>query len=313
MIDFPMISIAHELGWFEYREAVKKMLRDNDIDTLFIFAPAMMKGLNIDSLSMARTCLNGYKKSDVYGMNFNTAIQQYVYIHFIAAASEVCDNVYHYIVDPTEPDYSQLFDFNHYRNMYYLSLKRQNSIVMPFYEYGLKNYCTFDCDKNFEFIFGASALMPSRDYLREAKDYFEQHEGWDCNIITKANRDVRPQGQYFWDIAHARYSLVVPSYDVHTFSIQRLFECAFNDCLAFVLKSCDLQDVSCFPDIVDIIMSELLIDSIYDVDAKIASFAETKRKQVVCDIMNSESIKKITNLDWLRDRWQSLRGLGGTK
>lgn len=34
---------------------------------------------------------------------------------------------------------------------------------------------------------------------------------------------------------------------------------------------------------------------------------------LVYDIMNSDSIKQVTDLDWLKSKWHTLKWLGGNK
>lgn len=312
-IDGHLVSMAHDLGWIKFRKRIQSMLIDNDIDTLIIFSSQMGGGINFKNQSVIKTCLKGCNKDDTYGAKFSIAMQQYVYIQFILAASDVCENVYQYIIDPTEPDYSRTIEFDNFRTLYYAACKRRNAVIMPFYEYGLRHYCDYVVDKTIEFTFGATALTEARKYMIDSKDYLEGHEGWDCNIITKANVGVKPQSEYLFGLAQSKFSLVVPSYDAETFSIERFFECVFCDCVPLVFSSCCLGDILCYPDIVDIINSRLLVDSFDDIDSKIASFSDSMRKQVLYDIMNSESVRMITDLDWLRNRWSQLKGLGGTK
>ena len=312
-IDGHLVSMAHDLGWVKFRKHIQSVLIENDIDTLIVFSSQMGGGINFKNQSVIKTCLKGCSRDDSYGAKFSIAMQQYVYVQFILAASDVCENVYQYIIDPTEPDYSRAIEFDNFKTLYYAACKRRNAVIMPFYEYGLKHYCDYTVDKTIEFTFGATALTEARQYMIDSKEYLENHDGWDCNIITKANVGVRPQSEYFYGLAQSKFSLVVPSYDVKTFSIERFFECVFCDCVPLVLSSCCMDDISCYPDIVDIINSYLLVDSFSDIDAKIASFSDSMRCSVIYDIMNSESVKMVTDLDWLRNRWSQLKGLGGTK
>lgn len=312
-IDGHLVSMAYDLGWVKFRKKIQSMLIENDIDTLIVFSSQMGGGINFKNQSVIKTCLKGCSRDDAYGAKFSIAMQQYVYIQFILAASDVCENVYQYIIDPTEPDYSRAIEFDNFKTLYYAACKRRNAVIMPFYEYGLKRYCDYTVDKTIEFTFGATALTEARQYMIDSKEYLENHDGWDCNIITKANVGVRPQSEYFYGLAQSKFSLVIPSYDVETFSIERFFECVFCDCVPLVFSSCCLGDISCYPDIVDIINSYLLVDSFDDIDSKIATFSDSMRKQVIYDIMKSESVRMITDLDWLKNRWSQLKGLGGTK
>lgn len=313
MIDGHLVSLAKDLGWTKFREHVKSLLAEHNIDTLIIFSSQMGGGISFKNPSIIKTCIKGCNRDDRYGAKFSLAMQQYVYIQFILAASDVCENVYQYIIDPTEPDYSRAIKFKNFRTLYYAACKRRNAVIMPFYEYGLKHYCDYNVNKTIDFTFGATALTDDRRYMIDSKEYLENHDGWDCNIITKANVGVRPQSEYFFGLAQSKFSLVVPSYDAKTFSIERFFECVFCDCVPLVFSSCCMNDISCYPDIIDIINSYLLVDSFSDIDAKIASFSDSMRCQVIYDIMDSESVKMITDLDWLRNRWSQLKGLGGTK
>lgn len=285
------------------------------IDTLIVFKTDLRDNFRYKRESGGRTLINGSHRDDKYSSTFLSSKAQLENLKFVEAAASACDNVYQYALDPDEARLETLFNFKNFARLYFNDNDRQGTVFIPYHEYSMvQEYHPLDQYLTNTFCFHATANNAKRQWLIDAKPRLESITGYDVHIKVRGERGTSNQRDYMAILQRSRFTLVVAAYDNEAFSWPRLFEAACCGCLPFVMSDCNLQDVEqIYPDVCDIIRSELMVDSLDDMFDLMDNMPEEKRRRIVYDIMTSESIKKVTCLDWLKHRWQVLKGLGGMK
>ena len=138
----------------------------------------------------------------------------------------------------------------------------------------------------------------TKDRLQHIVDYKEYLErNYDCKIvtnITKEDRKPLKQQEYYNKLSKSEYTLIIPSYDISTFSIIRFLEAVMVDCLPLIYSLCDLTDLKrTFPDIFNIVERKLIVEDIRGIDDKMAEIND-ERKSILDEIKSTKSFKKIT-------------------
>lgn len=301
-------------SWQNKLDDAISVLEYNVIDTLIIFKTDLRDNFRYKKETGGRTLVNGSHRDDTYSSTFLSSKAQLENLKFVEAASIVCDNIYQYALDPDEARLDVLFNFKNFARLYFNECKMQNSIFIPYHEYSMiREYVQIDTDDKSLFCFHATANNDRRKWLADMKEELESEPLYNCKIKVRNSRGTSYQREYMQVLQHSLYTLVIDSYDPDAFSWPRFFEAACCGCLPFVMSDCNLQDIEAiYPDVCDIIRSELFVDDFADMQAKMKSMNESTRRQLVSDIMNSDSVKKITDYGWMHDCWSQLKGLGGT-
>ena len=309
------VDITFSGSWSNKLEDAKAALEYYGVDTLIIFKTDLRDNFRYRKESGGRTLLKGSRRDDQYSSTFLSSKVQLENLKFVEAASQVCDNVYQYALDPDEARLEALLDFKNFARLYFNDNVRQGTTFIPYHEYSMvREYWPIDTDDKNLFCFHATANNAKRQWLIDAKDKMESTEGFDVHIKTRGERCTSNQRDYMATLQRSRFTLVVAAYDKDAFSWPRLFEAACCGCLPFVMSDCNLQDIEyIYPDVCDIVKSELMVDSLDDMYELMHKMSEKKRKALVYDIMTSYSIQRVTDLDWLKSKWHTLKGLGGNK
>lgn len=324
-IDFKTNEVVKQAGnWPDYIDACKKFLVDNGITTMFVIGSTMVSGKKFgDEHSIARD-VDRMQHEVNFSMNFVSMRTFYSRVQFINACSQVCKYVYHQVVDPQEPDYSRVFDFNEYIEFVDLQFASRKRVLMPYYEwYSFKeNQNSIDfSDRNPAFTFGASAVTTDRHYLialvDEMKEAFDK-EKLQCDILLRtkveAGKSRTPfvdQRQYVYDLQYAVATVVVPAYDAEAFSWFRFVESASCGCVPLVYKECCIDSIKkCYPETYKVICDELIVDDVADIVEKVKKFTDDSERIKMCKkIQDSIASKHVFDIQWLQDRWHKLQGV----
>ena len=324
-IDFKTNEVVKRTGnWPDYIDACKKFLVDNSITTMFIIGSTMVQNKKFgDEHSIARDVDRMHHEVNLR-MNFVSMRTFYSRVQFINACSQVCKYVYHQVVDPQEPDYSRVFDFNEYVEFVDLQFESRRRVLMPYYEwYSFKedqNSIEFS-DRNVAFTFGASAVTADRHYLialvDEMKEAFEREKlQYDILLRKKveAGKSRTPfvdQRQYVYDLQYAVATIVVPAYDAEAFSWFRFVESAARGCVPLVHKECSIDSIKkCYPETYKVICDELIVDDAADVVEKVKKFTNDSERIKICKkIQDSIASRHVFDIQWLHDRWHKLQGV----
>lgn len=324
-IDFKTNEVVKQTGnWPDYIDACKKFLVDNDITTMFIIGSTMVQNKKFGDEHLIARDVDRMQHEVNLRMNFVSMRTFYSRVQFINACSQVCKHVYHQVVDPQEPDYSRVFDFNEYVEFVDLQFESRRRVLMPYYEwYSFKddqNSIEFQ-DRNIAFTFGASAVTADRHYLialaNEMKESFDK-EKLQYDILLRTKVEVGKsritfvdQRQYVYDLQYAAATIVVPAYDAEAFSWFRFVESAARGCVPLVYKECCIDSVKkCYPETYNVICDELVVNDVDDIIEKVKKFTDDSERIKMCKkIQDSIASRHVFDIQWLYDRWHKLQGV----
>lgn len=290
----------------DYKDAIdlsKKILKDNDIKKLIIYKSILCQGYDNSNMSLAKSFINNIE-NECYDKMWNYVSVRNVLLKFtfIMEASKYCDSVYDFVLDPQEPRYDKVLKFNNYKTLY--GMVKNDMFYMPCFEYGVKEICNkLDKNKTNDFIFYCGAVTDDRKFIAEQKEKLESLENCDIKIFLKKQRPL-PQNEYYEKLAKSKYTICIKAYDKTAFSMYRLIEALECDCLSFIMKDCCLDDVkNTFEDIYDILINNLIVEDFDEAISKCSNWDEDKRKNIINDIKNTPSYKKIMNKEFIKKRW----------
>ena len=324
-IGFKTNEVVKQTGnWPDYIDACKKFLVDNGITTMFVVGSTMMQGKKFGDEHLIAKDVDRMQHEVNLRMNFVSMRTFYTRVQFINACSQVCKHVYHQVIDPQEPDYSRVFDFNEYVEFVDLQFASRKRVLMPYYEwYSFKedqNSIEFS-DRNLAFTFGASAVTADRHYLialvDEMKEAFER-EKFQYDILLRTKVEVGKnrtpfvdQRQYVYDLQYAVATIVVPAYDAEAFSWFRFVESAARGCVPLVFKECCVDSIKkCYPETYKVICDELIVNDAVDVVEKVKKFTDDSERIKTCKkIQDSIASRHVFDIQWLQDRWHKLQGV----
>lgn len=310
--------------WPSYIDACKDFLVRNDINTVFVLGATMLSGKRYGQEHAIRRDLDRMKTETELRMNFVIMKTFYSRIQFLNACSQVCDNVYHHVIDPLEPDFNEVFGFKNYQEFTDLRFASRRRVLMPYYEWYsfMQGNEAIECkDRMTSFTFGGSAVTAERAFLVELIDDVEEKlskHGFAFDIKLKKPKAVKEnndkfvdQRQYVYDLVYSVSTLIVPAYDAEAFSWFRLVESVCRGCVPLVYSQCCLDSVrTAFRSLYDFICDELIVDSADDIVAKIETFSDDDVRIATCKkIKNLIAEKHVLDIEWLRDRWSKLDGV----
>lgn len=192
--------------------------------------------------------------------------------------NEMSVDLFHEDVKPTEK-----YNLYHGYDIPAYNIKRLDS-----FQYYLNNKNSiFDSnysEKQFDFTYGYTVLQKSdrNKYIKFVNDVsskFEKTNIYVRNDVTGENtlvdRDV-----YLDKIGLSKYTIMLPSYDTHCFSIYRFIESLYHDCLPLLHSDNNIEDVQ----------------KSYDVDLKM----------LITDKMFSEK-ERLELLNYLKEKFMKVR------
>jgi len=102
-------------------------------------------------------------------------------------------------------------------------------------------------EKIYDLTFGYSVLENSKrdyalDYVDQMSPYFSNTNIFCKNYVTGEDSLV-DRDTYLDYIKKSKFTLVLPSYDQHCFSIYRFIESLHNNCLPIINEMCNISDV----------------------------------------------------------------------
>lgn len=324
-MDTILFSIKNEFDeagdWPAYIDRCHQFLVDNDIDTIFMYGCQMLQSKSFNQEKSIARDIFRMKKEVLLRTNFATMKTFYSRLQFVNACSFTCDNVYHQMIDPQEPDLSRVFDFKNYKELVDVQTASRKRVAMPYYE----EYSFSDeqididfSDRITAFKFGASATTKDREFLIDMVKELKQKFGDEADItlmVKKQNGKRKTkfvdQRQYVYDLRYTCSTLLVPAYDAEAFSLARLVESAGKGCVPIVYAACCLDSIrQLYPELVELIEDELIaedVDGIFELVEK--SKQDDFRKRICYDIQSCLAKQHVLDIQWLRDRWHKLPGL----
>ena len=311
----PYDSVLHYeckdvVGWKEHFKYAKDFLISNNIDTLIIFKPLMMQKMKYNDMYQYNLFKRKRKENNQYGFKYETMKHVYARSILIEVASKVCKRCIHFIVDPQEPNFNSVYDFNEYREAYFLQKHNNRECVfMPCCEYGLNNIAKdyVARDKVLDFCFYCGALTEDRQFIKDAKDVLKTIPNSDVEIL-ESGKDFIKQEHYYGIIAQSKFTLCIKPYDKTTFSALRWFEALCLDCIPLIHKGCCIDDFKgTYPDIYKVCCKYNLFVDFNEIQEKIFYLTSNDFYDIILkEIRNTKSFRKINDLSYIRERWKKL-------
>lgn len=315
--DVVKLDISHCKDWKEVLGYYGDVLKDNNIDTLFFTKCVIFGGFNKYNGGVVKNLKKAFKAGNFrHSWTFQSTKTILSKFLFVLKASNVCQNVYHYVVDPQEFVFQDFVKFKNFERIYYLDRSFEGCKLGFLHEHKLISEATVR-DKTADFVFYATAVSKRRQFIADAKEELESTPNWDCMIIVAKSLGAKErtaaisQDEYFDKLSVAKYTLVIKSYDETTFSSWRFIEAAARGCLPFVHKDVCLIDCeSTYPTIAKIIRKYLIVDDFAHVADNIESWPEKKRLKLLEMILQSDDWAKISTKAQIAAQWREL-GLPG--
>lgn len=256
--------------------------------------------------------VNNFKKAIsnkdfMYSRNFmfiKKILEKILFISCIAKRS----NIIQVIIDPQEPiicDYVN--NVKSFKKVYILRTKEMQ--YLPFYEFTMSKFFENKSKTKLnDLCFYCSALTEDRDFILKHKKFLE--DNFDAKVVSKTDnkQDRNPikQTVYYEKLCEAKFTLIIPSYDVETFSVIRFFEAIMADCLPIILKDVCLNHlILTFPDIYEIIKESLVLNKIENINKKMDSL-QKERCKILGEIKNTKSYKQIISEKYIKNSFNEL-------
>lgn len=113
-------------------------------------------------------------------------------------------------------------------------------------------------DKEFNLVFGMSVLTEDRIKVYENLLKIDNAKLFVKNKFTGEDSFIE-RDEYISHIAKSKFTLILPTYDSMSFSIFRLIESIYNDCLPLIGNDCYIEEIVDSLDIDRSVISEITI------------------------------------------------------
>lgn len=295
-------------NWTEVREYAKDLLVKNEIETLIVFKTIMSAQFKVGNMGLIKGLYEDAKRNDQFGFSFNQTrhiLEKYV---LVEQAADVCKNVYQFVSDPQEADFSEVIKFQNFKRLHILQ-DSGKFVYMPCYEYKLQKYCGRYAhnmqQKQFDFVFMCSAVTEDRNFIVKQKEVLTGVKNSVVRIIERKQKYLA-QHEYYDLLSRSKFTLCIKPYDNTSFSIARFLEALMVDCLALVSSDCCLDRVKeTFLDIYEIMVTEGLIVNYSDVQSTIYGL-NNNINNIINKLKDTKSFRRMTNEKFIKERWSKL-------
>lgn len=283
-------------NWIDkYNESVK-IIKKYNISNMFIIKQTILQSYNYNNGTIIENYIQNWKINPKFSMNFNMMKTLYEKICFITAIAKTCKTI-EFVIDPQQIQVNKYINFEYgYKNFYILNKKEIGLEYANFYE--PYYYNTEKQDKQKDFCFACTALTKDRKYIINCEDKFKKT--WLIKIVksNKTGKKLSQQEYYEW-LKQSKYTLIIPSYDVSTFSIIRFVEALKYGCIPLIHIKCNLNDLKyTFEELYDYVNDKLIINKIACIQDKINELDYNKVLEDLQKILKNAgiyNIKKIKN------------------
>lgn len=297
-VEYRHIPWKNEDDWKSYTETIYNTI--DDLDTLIIISGSYF------SKTHSRTKYNlienfekhlndkDYKYSTTF-VSMRSLFQKYMICR--CSYNKRLKMVY-YALDPLECCYTEVFNYG----VTTFCTNCGSLLAVPTYE--LLMYKNAKCsEKTVDFTFYGTATSYERNYLNDYKDDLVAVRNSDVRIINDLKTQGVAQDEYYNKLAKSKYTLVIPSYDVTTFSYSRFIESIAHHCIPLVLDKVNLADLkNTYKDLYDIVEKYLVV-SLYNIQEKIDSL---DYDYIINELLNTTTIKNLQNIDYYKERWSEI-------
>ena len=317
-IKFKPISNEGFKNAYEFINHVNKIARKEVKNKkVVILTPQAVKGYKENDCEKIEKIIRCINYEDEIKWNFvmtRSLASRYIIMLLFAKESKECYNL---IVDPQQVSFSNFVDYigNKIVDGYILNKKRnKNSLVyIPFYEYALlknneKLLKESRGEKEVVFTCYMISVSNEREWIKNFEKMFEGVKDVDVCVMTKENKK-KPitQKEYYEKIMNSKYTMIIPPYDKDSFSMIRFFESIQLNCLPFVYKKCNLNEVyDTFPQIASIMEEKLYLGG-KEIKNIIKNYKEYEKFRIdtIKEIKSTKDWKNIESKEFLNKYWKN--------
>lgn len=268
------VDFANFGDWLEVESRFKDYIKQSGMQNLLVYGFPILSGIKKDDIGIAKKFIKDYKTNPTKSINFMLLRTIFTKLIFIKCALEEGINVLHYVVDPQEVVFNDLFEDYDIKRLYYMNRSGYNYV--PSFEYMMFRNAR-KSNRLIDFIFYGTIYTKDREWLMEMIQNFDIPNS-DIKCITKSNQTIS-QLEYYKRLWNSKFTLVIPSYDKTTFSLIRVYEALINGCIPFVLNTCCLGDVEAtMPDMVKFIKKFLIVNNQDDIKRLISEYSGKEDK-----------------------------------
>lgn len=292
--------------WSIFKKDVENFIEEKCISAIIVVKPSMLFGYRKNNQNAYNSIIKNFENGILVGnknltyVTTKAILNRFMFIHIASRKIKIV----HYCFDPNEIIF---------KNEIRVGLLNDDiTCYIPCYESLLISMNNRRAkEKELDFAFYCSAMTDERKYMHDLKEYLENDENFkiktDIKIITKDEKKSEiKQDDYYKILSKVKYTLIIPSYDINSFSIIRFIEAISCDCLPLVYSKCNINALSNdFDEIRKIIKKYLLVDDIRKFEDKIKSL-EKSRDYFLKLIKETNDWKKIKSKKYLKQKWEEL-------
>lgn len=236
-INFSISSLRRLGSWKAVDKAICTAIDDLNIDTLFITESLISKA---DLHKELDKFLLKFEENPDGNFSFNVNILSDRLIRFLIVLrlGQVAKNVIQYIEDPTECKLDKYFKSCELRYFY-----DYKGMVKDDFCYFISAFDNMPSPKEYIFTFGYTITNPTRASVMQGINLsrIPYSNIFVRDSLKKVNTTV-PQSVYDDLIAKSKFTLIIPSYDVNTFSVLRFLEALNMDCIPIIHANCNYKE-----------------------------------------------------------------------
>lgn len=292
-------------NWDEVKKEIKNFLKQNSFDRIYVVGLPLYDTLNYDKFDSWNKLLEKTKEDNQYSFNYcmtkTCTIPQILFIdECVNQNIEIISLIY----EPQMPSLKKIYQNSKIKEYYILNKNDKNLKYLPFYERAMfiNNEDISSNLKINELLFNCTVLTDDRKWILNYKNVLEKYN---CKLITNLMKESVSQSEYYDQLSHSKYTIVIPSFDVSSFSIIRLLEALSVNCLPFIYKDCNLNDLKeTFPKLFRFIEDfDLILNDFSELENKIKLFEEVRediieyfnenKNEILNNILNNNYLKEI--------------------
>lgn len=263
--------------------------------TQFLFGGVLAKSLTTEKMLTEQLETNNGMG---FGSTRNNILKGLLSLNLIKKYG-ICTK--HLIFDPCEVQYDsllngkELYKKYHGYNSKFQNFKRCDSLqyyLLQKFGYNYYNTQTDFNTRDLDFVFGATVLAKSRLWIDEIISDLKSNLNTQTSRIYYTNKYLKidefiNRETYLSLIARAKYTLIVRSYDLNSFSTYRVIESVFRGCVPFLHINSNWQILSeSFAGLEENWLRDtLVVSSTEEIKNKMQSFEEMRKE--ICDRLYS--------------------------